>query len=90
MAAGDDRNLSSPFDAMLNRDRDRLDRLYGDPARAPERPAPPAPIRPPRAVTAPKPDVTETAAASSRDISGTADGIQFSIRLDDESEPPER
>ena len=89
MAAGDDRKLSSPFDAMLDRDRERLERLYGGPARAPEPSAakaePSAPIRPPRAARDPSPASTERPAGRSRGIVGSVDGIPFSIRSDDES-----
>ncbi len=60
MVAGRDSEYSSPFDAMLDQDRKRLDQLYRGPAGDRDSPAttsgssPPAPLRPPPAAGRPE------------------------------------
>jgi hypothetical protein len=82
--------FSSPFDAMLKRDRDRLERLYGGSLPETERsaavvePASPRPVAPRRraAVTTNRLDRTVPSTPAG-EIRGSADGIPFSFRPSD-------
>ena len=86
MVADRDTEFSSPFDAMLEKDRARLARLYGGAlpetgVAAAVEPPPAAPVAPARPVLRASRRREQTEPTSSRpEISGTTDGIPFSIR----------
>ena len=87
MAADKDPEFSSPFDAMLKKDRARLERLYGGSLPETDRrvnavePAPSRPVVPPRPAVRPARHPVRTEPTPSRlEIRGSADGIPFSFR----------
>jgi hypothetical protein len=85
--ASEDPEFSSLFDAMLKKDRARLERLYSGSLPKTDRPAEAVEPAPSRPVMPPRPDVRAaerrkpTEPTRSRpEISGSADGIPFSFR----------
>ena len=93
MAADRNSGFSSPFDAMLKKDRERLERLYRDPSEEEDRSAatlaPPPRGGPSRTAASPRPLIREEArrarpapASPREQLSGTADGVPFSFRPD--------